>query len=100
MYSITITEKDVDSGALLGGVLAAVSQTYPFVQAVLHERTLTILAAKNEDDEWTTLALLTSAQDWPFEQGEIAADALDENGVFVPDEYCEPDDGDDEQAAS
>jgi hypothetical protein len=92
MYSITITEKDIDGNALLGGILAAVSQSYPFVQASLHERTLTVLAAKTEDDDWSTLAMLTSAEGWPFEQGDISADALDENGVFVPDEYCDVDD--------
>lgn len=97
MYSITITEKDIDANALLGGILAAVSQTYPFVQASLHERTLTIVAAKTEDDDWSTLAILTSGEGWPFEQGDISADALDENGVFVPDEYCDSEDDVDEE---
>lgn len=96
MYSITITEKDIDGNALLGGILAAVSQTYPFVQASLHERTLTIVAAKTEEEDWSILALLTSVQGWPFEQGIITADVLDENGVFVPDEYCDPEDEDED----
>jgi hypothetical protein len=98
MYSITVTEKDIDANALLGGILAAVSQTYPFVQAVLHEKTLTVLAAKNEDDEWGTLVLLTSTEGWPFEQGAITADALDENGVFVPDEYCDPEEEEEDES--
>jgi hypothetical protein len=96
MYSITITEKDIDGNALLAGILAAVSQAYPFVQANLQERTLKIVAAKTEEEDWSTLALLTSVQGWPFEQGVVTADALDENGVFVPDEYCDPEDDEDQ----